>query len=516
MTFDMFESSSLDKASINVNEKLSSLHEGFQSRMTPEYNAYMDMPESFSGNVMRWLGIDTTDAAAELGALKVAAMDTVKQMYSGVDLGNGEYTLGLKAIGEMHINPEFKYQNERQHAGFAAEVIGTAKENLKAKMDSTGVTTCRADDLPDLFPKNDQYVDKVRMDSAGNILEKVQVKFVGKNPAECLSKLMSKKYDKYFNDGKVDKMEVPKDYYDGIKKLIPEKIGKLEEQLQHVKENGNEEAAKGIEAKIERYKKVDEMLEKSTVSSSEALQGVRHPRLVSMKLFAKDTFASGHKSGLESAKFAVSVTAAVSTIDNFSKVMEGEITIQEAFADVAKDTGTAGGVAYGTAFISTAVSQTMSASSHTLISSLGQSNIPATVISFGVQSYDAISDYASGVIDGKELAYELGENAARVGGGAIGTAVATAAVGSVVPGAGTVVGFGVGLVGSTVCCAVASEAYESAVEFGAEHADELADKAQEMMNKTVEIATEVIPDQVGNVVASLNEFAATNNLPFSI
>ena len=76
----------------------------------------------------------------------------------------------------------------------------------------TGVKTYRADDRPDLFQKNDQYVDKIRVDSTGNI-ERIQVKFVGKDAAECLSKLTSKDFDKYFNDGKVDKMEVPKDYY---------------------------------------------------------------------------------------------------------------------------------------------------------------------------------------------------------------------------------------------------------------------------------------------------------------
>ena len=43
-----------------------------------------------------------------------------------------------------------------------------------------------------------------------------------------------------------------------------------------------------------------------------------------------------------------------------------------------------------------------------------------------------------------------------------------------------------------------------------------SDKAQEMANKTVEIATEVIPDKVSNIVTSLNDFAATNNLPFKI
>ena len=162
----------------------------------------------------------------------------------------------------------------------------------------------------------------------------------------------------------------------------------------------------------------------------------------------------------------------------------------------------------------------MSASSQQLIQSLGKSGVPAAVISFGVQSYDSVIDYAEGVIDGKQLAYDLGESAAQVGGSMAGAAVAGATIGSIVPGPGTaigaVAGFGVGMVGGMVGCAIASEAYASAVEFGGEHAEVLAEKAQKMANRTVDIAREVVPDKVENVVASLNEYATANNLPFRV
>lgn len=75
--------------------------------------------------------------------------------------------------------------------------------------------------------------------------------------------------------------------------------------------------------------------------------------------------------------------------------------------EIAKDTGTAGAVGYGTAFLSTAVSQTMSKSSLALIKSVSGSCVPASVVSFAVDSYDSISDFAQGHIDGNELAYDL-------------------------------------------------------------------------------------------------------------
>ena len=516
MNFDVFESAGLDAASLNLSEKMAALRSGFESSLKTQYDAFMKLPESFDNNIASWLGTDAAISTADLAAVRSASVDTITQMYNGTDLGNGNRTLGLKEIHNWKVNPEYYDQNMRQHAGYAAEVIGTAKENLRAQADGTGITTYRADDRPDLFPRNDQYVDKIRVNSAGEIVERIQVKFVGKDPADCLSKLTSKPYDKYFNDGMVDKFEIPSDYYDDIKQIIPDKINHLQEQLQHVTEEGKVEVAENLNNKIERLNKIDEMLEKSTVSNDEAIEGVVRPERISARMFAKDTFAESNKAGLESAALATTITAAVSTIDNVGKYMDGEITAQEAFVDVVKDTGIAGGVAYGTAFVSTAVANTMSSSSHQLIKSLGKSGVPAAVISFGVQSFDSVIDYADGIIDGKQLAYDLGENAARVGGSVAGSAAAGAIVGSVVPGAGTAVGFAAGMVGGMVGCAVASEAYASAVEFASEHVDELADKAQEMANKTVEIAKEVIPDKVNNIISSINDFASANNLPFKI
>jgi len=516
MTFETFEAQALDSQALNIAERIDFLRRSFQSSIKPEHGAFSAAPDSIDNNIRNWIELDTTDTAIEVGAIRSSFFDTAKEMYDGRLLENGKTGLGLKQIHDWKVNPDYYKQNMKQHSGYAAEVIGTAKENLKAKLEGSELTTCRADDRPDLYKRNDQYVDKVRVNSAGEVVERVQVKFVGKNAAECLSKLASKKYDKYFSDGLVDKMEVPKDYYDGMKKLIPDKIKKLENQLERVRENGNAEAVKDIETQIDRYKKIDEMLEKSTVSSDEAMEATKHPKRYTAKLFAENAFAKAHKAGMESAAFAATITAAVSTVDNVSKVMEGEITAQEAFVDVAKDTGAAGGLAYGTAFVSTAVAQTMSESSHQLLKSLGGSNVPAAVISFGVQSFDSVTDYATGVIDGQQLAYDLGENAVQISGSIAGAALAGAALGSVVPGAGTVAGFAVGMVGGMVGCAVASEAYVTAVEFGAEHADALADKAKEMANKTVDIAREAVPDKVGSIVSSINDFASSCKLPFRL
>ena len=513
MNFDGLGAASLEAGSFNVNDKLSAFNKSFDNSITGNYDAYFDMPDSVDGNIARWLGINSTDTGtfitADLAAIRSTVTDTVKQMYSGTILENGKLSLGLERISQWKVNPDYIESNLKQHAGYAAEVVSTAKENLQAKLDNTGVKTYRADDRPDLFPPNDQYVDKIRIDSAGNV-EKVQVKFVGEDAKACLAKLKSADYDKYFQDGAVDKIEVPKDYYDDMKQMVSKKISSLEEQVQHVKEQGKTEAIHTKEAELERYRKIDKMLEKSTVSSDEAMEAVKHPKRYTAKLFAKDTFLESNKAGLESAALAATITTAVSTVDNITQVMDGKITAQEAFLDVAKDTGAAGGIAYGTAFVSTAVAQTMSSSAHQMIRALGNSGVPAMVISVGVQSFDSITDYATGVIDAKELVSDLTESTAQVAGSMAGAALAGATVGSVIPGAGTIVGaaagIGVSMVGGMVGAAVATEAYKSAVRIAAPGAEKLADKAKETAMKTVELAKEAMPDRAGDVVDAWNNF----------
>ncbi len=515
MNFDGLGAASFEAGSFNVSDKLSALSKSFDSSIATKYDSYIGMPDSVDGNISRWLGVNMNDVAANFAAARSTVMTTVKQMYSGTALSDGTTSLGLERISQWKVNPDYVKANLKQHAGYAAEVVSTAKENLQAKLNNSETKTYRMDDFPG--EHNNQYVDKVRVDSSGNIIERIQVKFVGKDAKACLSKLMSKGYDKYFQDGKVDKMEVPKDYYDDLKKLVSKKINSLEEQVQHIKEQGNTEALQTKESELERCRKIDKMLEKSTVTSDEAMEAVKHPKRLSAKLFAKDSFLESNKAGLDSAAIAASITVAVSTIDNVGQVMDGKITPQEAFLDVAKDTGAAGGIAYGTAFVSTAVAQTMSSSAHQMIRVLGNSGVPAMVISVGVQSFDSITDFATGAIDAKELVSDLAESSAQVAGSVAGSALAGATIGSVIPGAGTAVGFvaggAVSLVGGMVGAAVATEAYKSAVSVAAPGAEVLADKAKENAMKAVELAKEVMPDHVGDVVDAWNNFWTESTRP---
>lgn len=236
---------------------------------------------------------------------------------------------------------------------------------------------------------------------------------------------------------------------------------------------------------------------------------------------AGEKFGIAHEVGMKSGLVAAGITLTVSTVDNVAAFVDGEISAEEMAVEIAKDTGTAGVLGYGTTFVSTAVSQAMSQSSSALIKRVGGSCLPAAVVSFAVDSYDSISDFAQGKIDGVELSYELGESAASVSGSFVGLsagAKAGAVIGTAVAGpAGGVVGGVAGsITGGVVGCVVASEVYATAVELGEEGAHLVAEQAEKLAQGTVQMVQENIPERLDDVKAAFHDFISSNNLPFHI
>lgn len=515
MMIETFEKKVLEEADKSIGEtNKKRLNKSFENLLSTEDRMF-DSPfdNTVNRNIAQWLGVDEKMLLQKDTS---GIYDTFKRMYSGVD-ENGVKTRGLKQIHKMKVNPDFKYQNLKQQSGFSAEVISTAKENLKAQLEKTGITTYRADDLPDLFPKNDQFVDKVRMNQQGDIIERIQTKFIGEDAKQCLDKMMTKKFDKYLDSGKVDKIEIPKDFYDKIaeEKMIINKREKITNQLNHAKERNDAKLTQKYTERLNKLNKLDSMLERSTVTSDEALYARKHPKRYVAKNFLKENIKAGHKSFEKAGLSSAMITASMSTVDNVKKVFDGKISPTEAIANVAKETGASGVIGYGTEFISTTVGNRMLQSGHKLIRSLGKCSVPAAVVSFGVDSFDSVVDFAQGQIGFEELAKDLGGSATGVAGGVAGGAAAGAILGSVVPGAGTVVGAGVGLVGSMIGYAVSTEAYQTALELG-ENASELIDQAKKYASETLNTATEFVGEQAESLKASINGFAKEFGLPFQL
>ena len=515
---DKLDSMKTENFEGDLTEKLSSLSKELGTKEVIGKGFSTNLDSATIDLFAEWAGCES---ASILGAASDSIKGCIEQMMNGVTL-DGKTTLGLNEISQWKLNPDYITQNIKQQAGYVAEVISTAKDNLNALAENNGFKTYRADDLPELFNKNDQYVDKVVMDSLENIIEKIQVKFVGDDGASCLSKLMSSKFEKYILDGKVDKIEIPKDFYDEIinNKLIEQKLDILTKQLNKVTELGKTEEISKLQNQINKLQKLETMLKRSTVSSIEAIDARLDPSSYMDKIFKKELFNKGTEQAIETGMTAAALTAVISSIDNLPKVMSGEVSAVDALADVAKDTGIAGALGAGTGFVTSVISETMQSSSHQLISSIGNSALPAAVVSFGVQSFDSVVAFVNGSIDIGELTYDLGENAAKVGGGVAGMAVAGAISGSVVPGAGTaagaVGGLATGLLCSAMGTALAAEAYQTAVEFGSEYIPQVAETLQNKAVATVEIAKEVVPEKIEDIKNSIVQFATEFKLPINL
>jgi hypothetical protein len=222
-----------------------------------------------------------------------------------------------------------------------------------------------------------------------------------------------------------------------------------------------------------------------------------------------EKFGVAHETGLNAGRTAMMLTAAISTVDNIKGVFNGELSPQEAFVDVAGDTGKAGAMAYGVAFVSSKVASTMLASGNKLFQSLGKANVPSVAISFGIDSYRSVIDYAQGEIGGTELAKDLGESAVGVAGSMAG-ALKGAAAGTVAGPVGTVAG---GLVGGMVGYAMATGAYATAIEVATKGIDVLTDKAAaiaksaagtySVVSTAVDEGVQVIADVASNAASGI-------------
>lgn len=510
MMLDSIEQNSKKFDSFEFDSKMRGLNKSFNTSFESKNGMYDRLSPEADKSISNWLGVSDFEISSENRAMTYQG---IKDMFTGVGEGDSK-TLGIDEISSWKINPEYKYANIRQHAGFAAEVISTTKENLISQMNGTGEITVRTDDLAVQDPSsgfkvNDPYVDKVRLDANGNILERVQTKFVGKDPESCLSKLASSKYDKYFDNTKVDKIEIPNEYYDKIKgELIPEKIQQLEQQIAKAEELGKSKVIETKQAQLEKYNQIDSMIEKSVVTLKEAEAAVSHPKTYKAMTFAKEINIEGINSGRQAAM----MTLAVSSVDNLSKVIDGKIEVDEAAANIVTETGISAVIGYGTGLAEGAIRTAMTNSSSTLVSKVGNSCLPAAVVSFSVESYEDISAFARGEIDGGELAYNLGENAAGVAGSFVGGA-AGGAVGSV---AGPVGSFAGTVVGGTVGCVIAVEAYQTAVELCTDGAEILADKAQELATNVIDSVSATVPDALEDVKGAFAEFTANVKLPFAL
>ena len=402
--------------------------------------------------------------------------------YSGVD-NETEQKLSKSLKGESKIYYEqdkkitetikdpqqaakLKHQNLKSRAGFAAEIDEVAKENAKRIRSNDPTRRIRTDDLTgDLKGTVDRELyDHVDLDKNGNPIpgSESQMKMKGESADEALDKLMSRgekgKNEKYLDNDV--RLKVQKDFADEIIKKADERIKGLEaEKKALLGVEGKEEALQKKQRQIEKLEKCKELVGSAHDTNQESKDSVINPKWTTAKRIIK----TSHDAGLEQAKNGAVIGGSVSIIKNVVALAKGEKDAGEAIVDVAKDTGSAVAVSYGTAFAGSALKGAMQNAPSKTIQALSKSNLPAMLVTVTLETGKTLGKYFKGEIDGVQCLEELGEK---------GTGMVSSAIGSTLGAAGAAAIFGTaaiigpitipvigGLIGGMVGYALSSACY---------------------------------------------------------
>jgi hypothetical protein len=380
--------------------------------------------------------------------------------YSGNDFESGQVLKkSLKGVSESKVNPDYAYNNIHQQAGFSAEVESASRKNAEYIISGEKKRRSRTDDVgkqgygnTEIGGTNDQLYDLVDIDANEKAIpgSASQSKFVGDGGNHTLDKLISNKYQKYFdNDVPI---EVPSDYYDGIREAAAQRAEKLQKQIDRLKKNG---AGKEIiDAKEKQLQKLGDIrdgksIRKSNVSSREAVFARKHPELAT----AKDIAKVSHRAGVDAAKTGAVIAGTMSLIRNLVAVAKGDKEPDEAALAVVKDTAGGTAVSYGTAFIGSTLSGVMKNAGEVVvengtkvlkpnvyIQAAGKTNLPGQIVTATIEAGKTLGKYFKGDIDGVECLTELGEKGTGMVAAAMFSALGTTAAASMFGKAGFVIG----------------------------------------------------------------------------
>ena len=420
--------------------------------------------------------------------------------YSGKDNELGRtLSKGLKQIHDEKINPEYKFQNIHQQAGFSAEVKDVARTNAENTIQGKAVRKIRTDDLGRV---NDPLYDTVSIDKNGNIIEGsgAQMKFLGAsendpkgegNVARALEKLQSKKFQKYLDaDTKID---VPSNQYDNLISEADSKIQSLTEQLDNQKKVGNEEQVQKLQEKIDKLEKIKRNLRRSSVSSDEAVLARLHPKLST----AIDVAKVSHRAGIQTAQSSAAIGGTVSIVKNIVAVIKEEEDPLQAMKNVAKDTSITAGFGYATGFTGAALKGAMQNSQSGYIRALAKTNVAGTIVAVSVSATKTLSRYIRGEIDGLECLETLGEQGSGMIASSMFSVVGQVAI--PIPVVGGLIGGMVGYALSSASYGVLTESLKNA---------KLAKEEREKIEKICEEHIVLIRQYRTEMESIINEYLA--------
>ncbi|WP_181322843.1 hypothetical protein [Helicobacter pylori] len=339
----------------------------------------------------------------------------------------------LEEISKRKINPNYINQNINQQAGYSAEIKEQAHVNANNILARKPERIVQYDDLSSgkkaqvkkLFPnyatpkKNHELVDYISVDEKGNVIPGTltQSKFVGRNGEECFKKLLSKDYEKYFENGA--KMKIARNHYGDFQRALNTRIKSLESQIAKQKGLGDFQKAAHLEEKLQKCKTIKTHTRPASITKAKAIEARLNPNLST----AKDVTRVSHQAGMNAAQTGALIGGGVSLVTNvWECVVNGKDPIK-AIKHTAIATLKGGALSYGSAFASSSLGGLMQSSANKVIQSLGKGSLPAMFVGACVANATVLTRYLSGKIDETELLKQLGKaNTTLVSSGAMAVA----------------------------------------------------------------------------------------------
>ena len=197
---------------------------------------------------------------------------------------------------------------------------------------------------------------------------------------------------------------VPKDFYDGVKDELADRIKNLREQIESLKAGGNAEALTKRQAELAKLETIDKNLERSKVTSQEACDAYLNPKAST----AKDIVNVAHRAGMEQLKMGAAIGGGMSLAKNVVDVFRGKKKIGDAAKSVAIDTSAAAVGAYGVAFTGAVIKGTSQNAASEYIRTLANSSLPAYIATATFEVGKTMTQFFRGKIDGLQCIEELG------------------------------------------------------------------------------------------------------------
>lgn len=400
--------------------------------------------------------------------------------YRGIDNETGQkFAKGLADIAKHKVSadPQEATKNIKQQAGFSAEVAATSRDNAEAIINGSKRRTVRSDDLPQ-FGKNHNVVDRVQV-LDGQIIEgtQAQMKFVGDR--NTLFSRIAREDGKFARYRGV-KLELPSEQYADAKAYCQAQAETLRGNAQAAEQEGKSEVAAKLRREAANYEELGENVRDSGLTTEQAIFYRKNPALAT----ARDIAITGHRAGLEGAKYGAIIGGCASVLKNAIAVAQNELGLREAAGGIAQDVAKSGAVGYGTAFVGAATKAVMQQSSREGIRVLANTSAPTLVVNVCLSLGSTVNRYVRGEISESQLLEEVGEKGAGMLSSGMMAALGQVAV--PIPFVGAAIG---GMVGYTL----SSIFYQSALDAakGAERSRENLERVRAIeASARVQIAQE--------------------------